>query len=58
MIPRKDIISLKKLRAEGQLSEIKTVLGWELNTRRLLISLPSHKVTDWLRDIDSILLAK
>jgi len=58
VIPRKDIISLKKLRAEGQLSEIKTVLGWELNTRRLLISLPSHKVTDWLRDIDSILLAK
>ena len=29
-----------------------------MNTRRLLISLPSHKVTDWLRDIDSILLTK
>jgi len=58
VIPRKEIISLKKLQAEGQLSEIKTVLGWNLDTRRLVISLPDHKVTDWLRDIDAILLAK
>jgi hypothetical protein len=58
VIPRKDIISLKKLQAEGQPSEIKTVLGWTLDTRRLLIALPDHKATDWLRDIDSMLLAK
>jgi hypothetical protein len=42
IVPRRDIISLKKLRAEGQLSEIKTVLGWVINTRSLLISLPEH----------------
>jgi hypothetical protein len=58
VIPRKDIISIKKLRAKGQLSETKTVLGWNLNTRSLLISLPEHKALDWLRDIDTILLAK
>jgi hypothetical protein len=58
IIPRKDIISLKKLHEEGRLSEVKTVLGWVINTRSLLISLPEHKVKDWLRDIDSILLAK
>ena len=58
VIPRKDIISLKKLQVEGQPSETKTVLGWTLDMRRLLIALPEHKVTDWLRDIDSILLAK
>jgi len=58
VIHRKEIISLKKLQAKGQLSEVKTVLGWNLDTRRLLISLPDHKVTDWIRDIDTILLAK
>jgi hypothetical protein len=58
VLPRKDIISLKKLCAEGQLCEIKTVLGWVINTHLLTIALPEHKVTDWLRDIDSILLAK
>ncbi len=58
VIPRKDIISLKKLCAEGQLSEVKTVLGWTLNTRSLTISLPEYKVMDWLREIDTICLAK
>lgn len=58
IIPRKDFTSLKKLRAEGQLSGTKTVLGWVINTRSLLISLPEHKASDWLRDIDTILLAK
>jgi len=58
VIPRKDVISIKKLCAEGQLSETKTVLGWNLNTRSLLISLPENKALDWLRDIDTILLAK
>jgi len=58
IVPRKDIISVKKLRAKGQLSEIKTVLGWVINTRSLLISLPEHKVSDWLRDIDTIILAR
>jgi hypothetical protein len=56
-IPRKDIISLKKLKAEGRLEETKIVLGWLLNTRELLISLPDSKCHTWLRDIDAILSA-
>jgi hypothetical protein len=35
IIPRKDIISLKKIKAEGRIEEQKTVLGWILNTRSL-----------------------
>jgi hypothetical protein len=57
-IPRKDIISLKKLKAEGRLEETKIVLGWLINTRSLLISLPDHKCHAWLRDIDAMLSAE
>jgi len=56
-IPRKDIISLKKLKAEGGLEETKIVLGWLLNTRELLISLPDSKYHTWLHNIDAILSA-
>jgi len=55
IIPRKDLISLKKLQAEGELSEVKIILGWEINTRSLLIALPEHKAFSWLRDIESII---
>jgi len=57
IIPRKDIISIKKLQAEGCLEEIKTVLGWVINTRSLLIALPDHKFHVWTRDIDDMLVA-
>jgi hypothetical protein len=33
-------------------------LGWVINTWSLLISLQENKVRDWLRDIDSMMLAK
>jgi hypothetical protein len=49
------LISSKKLQAEGKLSEIKIILGWEINTRSLLISLPEYKAYSWLRDIESII---
>jgi hypothetical protein len=42
-IPRSHIISQKKLIAEGQLEECKTILGWSINTRALSISLPLDK---------------
>jgi hypothetical protein len=42
-IPRKGIISMKKYIAEGRMEETKVVLGWLLNTRSLLISLPLEK---------------
>jgi hypothetical protein len=58
ILPRKDIISMKKIRAEGRLEEIKTVLGWVLNTRSLRLSLPVEKLQDWNKDIRSITSSK
>ncbi len=55
IIPRKDIISLKKFKAEGQMEEQKTVLGWILNTRTLKISLPSHKHHKWCLEIHRLI---
>ena len=40
---------MKKL--QGQMEEIKTILGWTLDTRHLLISLPESKVTAWMSNI-------
>ena len=57
VIPRKDIISLKKLKAEGQLSEVKIILGWELNTRSLTIALPTYKALAWISEIESFIEA-
>jgi hypothetical protein len=58
VIPRKDIISLKKYSAEGRLEETKKVLGWILNSRTLQISLPPDKYTEWSRDIRLLLTNK
>jgi hypothetical protein len=58
IIPRKDIISIKKLMAEGQMSETKIVLGWLINTRTLSISLPLDKHKKWSKDIKDLLSSK
>jgi hypothetical protein len=50
-IPRVDIISAKKLKAEGTFEEVKIALGWEINTRNLLISLPADKYKRWTEEI-------
>jgi hypothetical protein len=42
---RDDLLALEKAIAEGTPSEWLIVLGWLLNTRRLLISLPLDKRT-------------
>jgi hypothetical protein len=54
IIPRNDIISLKKFKAEGRLEEQKTVLGWIINTRSLKISLPTHKHSKWRGEIEKL----
>jgi hypothetical protein len=46
---------MKKLVAKGQMSEVKTVLGWTINTRSLLLQLPFDKHKKWTKDITSIL---
>ena len=41
--------------AEGAAEEKKICLGWLLDTRRLLVSLPDHKTIAWTAQIDTIL---
>ena len=42
-IKRKDIVADDKMAAEGAAEEQKICLGWLLNTRELLVKLPTHK---------------
>jgi hypothetical protein len=58
VIPRKEIISMKKFQAEGRLEETKRVLGWDLNTRSLRLSLLPEKLRDWSTDILKMIRAK
>lgn len=49
---------LNKLKAEGAMEELKIVLGWLLDTRRLMMSLPEEKHTSWVRDIEEAIEKK
>jgi hypothetical protein len=55
IIPRKEIISMKKFEAEAQPAETKAVLGWIINTRTLRIHLPWEKSTEWKTEIQKII---
>ena len=50
-----DSMSLRKILAEGTLSEIKIVLGWLPNTQKFCIDLPKEKAVDWIASIDIVL---
>lgn len=54
-LPRDPLVSGKKLRAEGGLAEEMVLLGWHVDTRRLLVSLPVDKHAAWCRSISVIL---
>ena len=54
-LPRRAILSQPKLIAEGSPAECQLVLGWHLDTRRLLLSLPKDKFDAWTSDINVIL---
>jgi len=56
-IKRDDNISEKKLKGEGQPSEVKTMLGWIINTRKMRVFLPKDKALAWSNDIKTILQA-
>jgi hypothetical protein len=56
--PRDHMLALSKLEAEGAPNEIQIVLGWRLNTRSLIISLPTEKYTAWTDDINTFLVKK
>ncbi len=57
-LERTDILSTKKLIAEGKLSEVKTFLGWTINTRSMRVYLPSLKALNWIKEIDDSLHSK
>ena len=54
-IPREEMAALAKLLAEAGLEETKTILGWDFDFRRMLVSLPENKFTAWREAISSIL---
>jgi hypothetical protein len=57
-ILRRDILSLPKLLAEGAPAEQQIVLGWLLDTRRLLVSLPEDKYLAWVAAIENFIKSK
>jgi len=54
-LPRDDLLSLSKFFAEASPSELKIILGWLLNTRELLLSLPRAKYKAWIANINQLL---
>ena len=54
-IPRDWMEAINKLVAEAGLEEIKLALGWQINLRLLLVSLPVNKAIAWDTDIRCLL---
>ena len=54
-IPREEMAVLAKLLKEAGLEETKTILGWDFDFRRMLVSLPENKFTAWSEAIQTIL---
>jgi hypothetical protein len=54
-ILRRAILSMEKLATEGTPEEIQIVLGWLIDTRRLLVALPQDKFEAWLKSLDTII---
>jgi hypothetical protein len=54
-IKRRELVSQPKLVAEGGPAEAQIVLGWTLNTRSLLVILPSDKFEAWSADLRLII---
>jgi hypothetical protein len=46
---------MKKLLAEGTPSETLVILGWKIDTRRGLISLPEHKYLAWDAEVQELI---
>jgi hypothetical protein len=54
-LPRDPIVATKKVMAEGTPTEVLTVLGWQIDTRRLLIQLPAEKADLWDSDLKELI---
>ena len=57
-VQKDELLADDKNEAEGGPAEEKICLGWLLNTRKLLVSLPLHKFKAWDKEIDEILAKK
>jgi hypothetical protein len=57
-LPRDEVLAINKAIAKGTQAERLIVLGWIIDTRRLLISLPTNKFTAWTANINDLLLSK
>ena len=53
-MPRDALIAVLKCLAEARASEVKTILGWEVNTRHMTVSLPPDKHRAWTSEIQSM----
>jgi hypothetical protein len=49
------MVATKKVMAEGMPAEVLTVLGWEIDTRKLQIRLPEAKAREWDRDLKRLI---
>ncbi len=54
-IPRESMDARDKLFAEAGLTEIKMILGWEFDFRRLKVSLHKNKFIAWTTDVSQLL---
>jgi hypothetical protein len=52
---RNACLSMSKFRAEAMPEETKIMLGWLLDTRKMVIALPDNKVQGWTALIDKML---
>ena len=49
------MLAIKKALAEGTPAEVQIVLGWLIDTHRLLISLPPDKFNWWMAELNLVL---
>ena len=54
-ISRNDLVYISKIRTKAGPEEHKFLLGWILNTKRLLVSLSEEKYISWCDSIDNML---
>lgn len=57
-VPRDPMVAIAKAIAEGSLTECLTILGWLLDTHRMLIKLPPDKASQWTQQVKDILSHK
>ncbi len=57
-VKRDHFIARDKCEAEGAIAERRICLGWNIDTRKLQVELPTHKFIAWSRDLDKLILRK